>query len=231
MGESLPPYQVRVSKRARSVRLSVTREKGLVVTIPFGFNPQSVPDILGQKADWIHNAITRLSETAGAVPPRFPDKLDLLAIQERWLVVYKPSTRKGVSIESQTRHVMVITGKTGSILLVKRLLHTWVRDRAAFVFPSWLERISRQTGLAYKGVTVRNQRTRWGSCSAQKTISLNQKLIFLPPHLVDYIMIHELCHTVHMSHSRLFWQLVAHYLPDYAERRKLLREYEKKIHW
>ncbi len=231
MGESLPPYQLRVNKRARSIRLSVTREKGLVVTIPFGFDPASLPGILTQKADWIQKAFTRLSETDAVKPPKFPTQLDLLAINERWLIVYKPTPQKGVSIESQSRHVLVLTGKTGSSLLVKRLIHAWMRERAAIILPTWLARISNQIGLSYQGLTIRNQRTRWGSCTVQKTISLNQKLLFLPPALVDYILIHELCHTVQMSHARNFWQLVARYVPDYAEKRKALRGYEKKIPW
>ncbi len=231
MGESIPTYQVRVNKRARSIRLSVTREKGLVVTIPFGFDQASLPDILNQKADWIQKAFTRLSESGAVKPPKFPTQLDLLAINERWLIVYKPSQHKGVAIESQSRHVLVVTGKTGSTLLVKRLIHSWMRDRAAVVLPTWLERISKETGLSYKGLRIRNQRTRWGSCTAQKTISLNQKLLFLPPSLVDYILIHELCHTIQMSHARNFWQQVARYVPDYAEKRKALRGYEKKIPW
>jgi predicted metal-dependent hydrolase len=231
MSGSLPPYQVRVSKRARSIRLSVTREKGLMVTVPFGFNTGMLPGLISQKADWIQNAFDRLAQSGEVKRPKLPEAFDLQATGEKWTIVYKPVPKRSVAIESQSRHVLVISGKVGSTQLVKRLLHEWLRDQAQIILPSWLERVSRQIKLPYEGVTVRNQRTRWGSCSGQRTISLNQKLLFLPPVLVDYILIHELCHTVHMSHSRQFWKLVGQYIPDYAERRKALRDFEKKIPW
>lgn len=231
MTGSIPEYSVRISKRARSIRLSVTREKGLVVTIPYGFNTGLLPGLLNEKANWIQNAIDRLGRSPQVSQPKLPEILDLQATGDRWTIVYKPTTRRGVVIENQSRHVLVISGKVNSMLMVKRVIHAWLKEQAALVLPSWLDRVSRRIRLPYEGVTVRNQRTRWGSCSGQKTISLNQKLLFLPPELVDYILIHELCHTVHMSHSRHFWNLVGQYLPDYANRRKMLREYEKKIPW
>jgi hypothetical protein len=62
---------------------------------------------------------------------------------------------------------------------------------------------------------VRRQKTRWGSCSSRGTISLNAKLLFLPPPLVDHLLLHELCHTRHMDHSPAYWTCVAGFEPDY----------------
>ncbi|MEM1310707.1 MAG: M48 family metallopeptidase, partial [Cyanobacteria bacterium P01_H01_bin.153] len=78
----------------------------------------------------------------------------------------------------------------------------------------WLQQLSQRCDLAYSRMTVRGQATRWGSCSSKQSISLNYKLLFLPPTLVNYVLIHELCHTVHMNHSKAFWQLVQRYYPN-----------------
>lgn len=81
------------------------------------------------------------------------------------------------------------------------------------------------TGGHYSRITVRDQKTRWGSCSSSGTLSFNYRLIFAPDIILDYVVVHELCHLTHMNHSRDFWDMVGSILPDYREYRKWLREH------
>jgi hypothetical protein len=74
-------------------------------------------------------------------------------------------------------------------------------------------------------VSIKNQKTRWGSCSGKRNLSFNYKLLFLPPNLRDYIIIHELCHLKEMNHSKNFWNLVAEQVPDYKALRRQIRLY------
>ena len=80
------------------------------------------------------------------------------------------------------------------------------------------------TGGNYTSITVRDQKSRWGSCSSRGTLSFNYRLIFAPPKVLDYVVIHELCHLTHMNHSKEFWNMVEDILPDYKEHRKWLKE-------
>lgn len=80
-------------------------------------------------------------------------------------------------------------------------------------------------GVTVAYVTVKNQKTRWGSCSAKGNVNFNYQLAFLPDELLDYVVIHELAHRRHMNHSRAFWAEVEKYCPDYLERREQLKEY------
>ena len=80
-------------------------------------------------------------------------------------------------------------------------------------------------GVTVGYVTVKNQKTRWGSCSAKGNVNFNYQLAFLPDELLDYVVIHELAHRHHMNHSRAFWAEVEKYCPDYLERREQLKEY------
>jgi predicted metal-dependent hydrolase len=74
-----------------------------------------------------------------------------------------------------------------------------------------------RTRTTFATASIRGQKTRWGSCSSRQTISVNCKLLFLPSELVRYVLIHELCHTVHLNHSAAFWALVAQKEPDYQQ--------------
>ncbi len=79
-------------------------------------------------------------------------------------------------------------------------------------------------------ITVRDQKTRWGSCSSTGTLSLNYRLMFAPPRVLDYVVIHELCHLTHMNHSREFWNLVASVMPEYKIHRNWLKEHGQELH-
>ena len=80
------------------------------------------------------------------------------------------------------------------------------------------------TGGNFTSITIRDQKTRWGSCSGRGTLSFNWRLILAPPEILDYVVVHELCHLTHMNHSREFWDLVGSVIPDYKVRRKWLKE-------
>ncbi len=81
------------------------------------------------------------------------------------------------------------------------------------------------TGGSYEKVVIRDQKTRWGSCSSNKTLSFNYRLMLAPPKILDYVVVHELCHLQHMNHSPDFWNAVEKVLPDYRESRKWLKEH------
>jgi len=76
--------------------------------------------------------------------------------------------------------------------------------------------------FVYHKISIRRQKTRWGSCSSNKQLSFNYKLFFLPIELVDYVVVHELCHLKEMNHGKKFWQLVSQTIPDHKLRKKII---------
>ena len=83
---------------------------------------------------------------------------------------------------------------------------------------------ARLMGVSYRNITIREQKTRWGSCSSEKNLNFNWKLVLLAPELLDYVVVHELAHRREMNHSKDFWKIVEAELPDYRERRRRLKE-------
>ncbi|MCL1937814.1 MAG: M48 family metallopeptidase [Candidatus Azobacteroides sp.] len=86
-----------------------------------------------------------------------------------------------------------------------------LRQKAEAFLPGELERISKTYGLTYKKLKIRKSKTRWGSCSSKQSISLSFYLVLLPRHLIEYVLLHELCHTIEMNHSSAFWSLLDRY--------------------
>lgn len=99
------------------------------------------------------------------------------------------------------------------------------RSAARSRFEQRCDYFHRLTGGTYTSVTIRDQKTRWGSCSSRGTLSFNYRLIFAPPQILDYVVVHELCHLTHMNHSREFWRMVESVMPDYKIHRQWLREH------
>ena len=83
-----------------------------------------------------------------------------------------------------------------------------LRYKANLFLPKELERLAKENGFVYKGVKIRKSKTRWGSCSSKQTINLSFYLMLLPQHLIEYVLLHELCHTVHLNHGSDFWALL-----------------------
>lgn len=221
-------YTISVSRRARHVSLRINQADGLVVVIPVGFDERRIPRILAEKADWIERTLKRIARQPRPILPELahplPDQISTLLTSESWIVEYIPSKSHGITLTQPGTHTLRLTGAIKNRSLCGTALRRWANRQAKAILPGMLKDLAGQLGFTVTAVTIRNQRTRWGSCSRHKSISLNQKLIFLTPELVRYVMLHELCHTRVMSHSAKFWGLVAGHDPAYKRKLKALRD-------
>jgi predicted metal-dependent hydrolase len=230
----LPSYTVRVSARAQRVRLVMTAERGLEVVVPHGFRQRTIPELIENKRDWIERAAARVEarrRRLEADPPRLPDRIVLPAVAEEWGVEYRPRTSAGTgtAVRERRDRQLVVTGDVDDFVACRDALCRWLRRRAGRALVPRLAEIAAEHGFEYRRVSVRQQRTRWGSCSRKKTVSLNARLLFLPPAAVDYVLIHELCHTEEMNHSPRFWRLLEAHDPAYRAHKKQVRAGGKSL--
>ena len=121
------------------------------------------------------------------------------------------------------RHLTAIAERHGGSVLsageVKALA-----EKAAAVLPEKVQHFAEQMDISYGRITIRSQRTRWGSCSAKGNLNFNCLLMLMPEEVQDYVLIHELCHRREMNHSAAFWAEVEQYCPDYRIHRKWLKD-------
>ncbi|MEM0075183.1 MAG: M48 family metallopeptidase [Conexivisphaerales archaeon] len=104
-----------------------------------------------------------------------------------------------------------------------KILYQWLKDRCSLMIKQSVWRISRQMNIEPSAIQIRDQRTRWGSCSSRGVLSFNFRIAFAPREVMDYVVVHELAHLVERNHSKRFWSLVAKNCNGYKEKRAWLR--------
>lgn len=102
-------------------------------------------------------------------------------------------------------------------------LRFWMLDKGSELIKKRTAEYSVMLGVNYNNIRIKDTKTRWGSCSSKANLNFNFRIIMAPEEVMDYIIIHELCHLKHMNHGKGFWETVAFYMPDYEKHKKWLR--------
>jgi predicted metal-dependent hydrolase len=164
------------------------------------------------------------------VPPRTrQDEIDSLLFEHRaWLERQLAKPRKEFQLGLQRDDVVWIGGLALRTPPVSSL-DAWYRDQARVEIERAVKRESRRLGVEVQSLAIRDQRTRWGSCTRAGALSFNWRLILAPPAILVYVVVHELCHILRHDHSPEFWELVAKHRPTYAEERAWLRDHGPEL--
>jgi len=213
----LSDYTVRISQRAKRAQIHVSQEGRVEVVIPRSFNPARVPKFVANNQAWLDQALHHIQAQQVKRKQSLPHRIHLRAIDEHWQVSYRHSRkpRSMTTLECEQRGLLDIF--SGTEKDSRTVLAGWLTSRAKETLVPWLNRLSIDLDLPFRKAIVRAQKTCWGSCSPSHTISLNRSLLFLPVRVVNYLLVHELCHTVYGNHSPQYWQLVARFEPAYEK--------------
>ncbi len=217
------PYTVRISNRAKRLQIRIEPGGAIEVVVPRQFDMSEVAPFVIRQQAWIARTLQRLQQQPARPEeaPPLPETVTLAALNEQWPVRYSPHPRSHFAATARPAPSLQLFGSGRKHH--HQALTRWLQQHAKTHLSQWLQRVSDELGLPFNKVTIRAQKTRWGSCSARGNISLNRNLLFLPPAAVRYLLIHELCHTVHLNHSRRYWSLVARMEPDYRQLDRSLR--------
>lgn len=232
---SVPVPEIEWRINARAKRLRLTLKSGRVwVTIPPRTSQATVKKFLKDTEDWLESQWQKQQ----ILKLQHPD-----ASSGQPLQTAQPQSQQSLTFPAldQTWHFDVSASYSrlrahGNILHVPegkavQSIKQWVKQQAEGYLPDRLARLAEQHGFRYSGCTVRHARSRWGSCSRQGKINLNASLIMLAPELVDYVLLHELCHTRQFNHSPLFWAEMMAVCPSYLANRRALKHIELPAWW
>ncbi|MBS0271500.1 MAG: M48 family metallopeptidase [Proteobacteria bacterium] len=211
-GDNDVPLKYKSNARARrlSLRFSL-KESALILTFPPRTSSSQIQNFLKRCEPWIEKQLEKVSHTQ-----------PILEGQE--LILH------GTTVECITdplRKKPVLCHVTNTLRLPskykqKDLYDVFKKIAADYLIP-YVEHAAHQIGLSAKKITLKDTKSRWGSCSGQKAISLSWRLILAPPEVAQYVCIHEVVHLLHMNHSKSFWEVVAELCPAYQSHRKWLK--------
>lgn len=225
LGDQIIPYKIRRSPKAKNVRLRVSEEKGLEVVVPENNQLTNIQGFLYQKETWILSKLKLMEENVAQKRAAQEDALFIIRyLGKDYRVVMILDNSSPIRVELKGEKAFLTLPQNREELL-RQVIDAWYRWAAKSLFEERVSFWSERMNVSYNTIFVKNQKTRWGSCSKQQNISLNLRIIMAPFEVVDYIIIHELAHLKEMNHSKRFWQVVQDFCPDYKKHLAWLKKY------
>ncbi|MBF0491573.1 MAG: M48 family metallopeptidase [Deltaproteobacteria bacterium] len=223
MGPHRIEYRIQRTSRTGSVGIQVLPNSSVLLRIPKRFSEKKLDEIVEKRAAWILAKQNHFKEnfkvyslTQGAKLP-YRGQSICLQIQQASIA------QRSVSFNG-TELIVLLREGDGIEPHLRAQLLKWYYAQAREKIIESIDRFQMDLGVSVKKISVRNQRQRWGSCNHKQHLSFNWRLILVPPQLLDYVVLHEMCHVLHPNHSRFFWETVESVMPNYAENRRGLRQ-------
>jgi predicted metal-dependent hydrolase len=222
------PYTLRRSDKAKHARLEVGLEGGLTVIIPAHFGIDRVRPLIIKKKRWVVDKLEKYGSAESGRRAKLLTQGDILPYLGREMKIEtRESGDKAGTVNVYGGTMMVCLRPGDNKLHVA--LEKWYREQASTEIARKVENISQVMGLSYNKVTLKGQRTLWGSCSRKHNLNFNWRLMMTPEPVIEYVVVHELAHLKEMNHSPRFWKIVEKHCPAWRERRKWLRDHSKEL--
>jgi len=220
------PYALKISARRRTIGLRVDQH-GLTVHIPKRVAQHTVESLLQDKADWIVRKLAEWQERPQAMAWQDGASLRHLG-QDIQLVLRQDAKNRALEFDGARLYVALPNPDDSKT--VQRKVAQWYAKQARADFSRRLELLAAKLGVPTPPMFLSNANTRWGSCNSRGEIRLHWRLIQAPPHIIHYVVAHELAHLKEMNHSPKFWAWVGKLCPDYQAARQELKALSAQLH-
>jgi len=223
-------YGVRTSQRAKRISVRYSLSNGLEVVYPPGLRQPDPEALLRERSAWVLSAIDKFRSASFSKPRRdyrageaflFRGKSVRLKLESA------PSLNQ-ITARLKDRQLVVAFPEpalNANCAEIRQAIERFYRAQAQHYLPMRAEELAHKHGFKFARVRIKNQKTRWGSCSAKRNINLNMRLMMAPDGAIDYVIIHELCHLRELNHSAAFWALVESYCPEFRHWRAWFRQH------
>jgi len=220
------PYELHTMPRKR-LRITVRPDLSIRVDAPEGFNEDEIAEAVRSKGRWLVRQLDELTSFHPLPTPyRYVSGETFVYLGRQYRLKVSEGACLPAKLRGRYLHVEV-TDKTDQAQ-VKTGVEAWYRSRATDVYARSIDRcltICQRHGADRPSLKIRRMKTRWGSCSAAGNMLLNLHLVQTPVHCIDYVVMHELCHTVEHNHSPAFYRLLSTCMPDWQKRKAVLNQF------
>ncbi len=199
------------NSRAKNFSIKLAPHKGIRVTVPRGMSFEAAEKSVIERTEWIKQAIQKIQKIENQAiifdeNSNFKTKFHQLKIQKSKLGKITGQIGNGLIEVNYPENLSVKDVQLQNF--IKKLIIIALTKEAKVILPQRLKEVAIKYNFRYNRVSIRNAKTRWGSCSSENNISLSLHLMRLPEHLIDYVLLHELCHTIEKNHGPRFWALL-----------------------
>lgn len=224
-------YSVRESARAKRISLRFDAARGFQLVYPLRVHRPTPAEVFIQKQAWVLKALENMRASQndmryqrryvqGATFAYLGDSLGLNLIeQDDREPVWARRSKDRLEVKLSPAHM-------DNTDFIRAAIENFYRVEAKHYLPPRVKELADTHGFNYNKIRIKNQKTRWGSCSTKRNLNFNMRLMMTPPDAIDSVIIHELCHLRVMNHSKAFWELVEKHCPDYRKWKKWFKENE-----
>jgi predicted metal-dependent hydrolase len=230
-------YTIRRSERAKHLRI-VVKAASIEVVAPPKVSDRKIKAFVELQQEWIKAASLRVADKIRAIPTLAPMTYAhgvTVPFQGRQIPLRVQNTAKAtlkVDLQADSEFVIDLPMRinaTESSELIRLALIRWMKNQARQQAGFYIDKHAQRHALVPRSLKIKTQKSRWGSCGPQNDINMNWLLMLAPPAVLEYVVVHELCHIKHKNHSREFWQLVTEHLPDYQQQRRWLKRHGNSL--
>ncbi len=213
-----------IRSRRKTIAVEITKEAGVLVRAPLKLARREVLAFVQQNRSWIARKLAQARvRQEERTPRRFLEGENFPFLGEQHRLRYVAGGEYLRKLNGEFLLGADLSSRA------EDLFRTWYRARAREILEDRVAHFSLRMGLTCRSVRITDAKERWGSCNAAGSLNFAWRLVMAPPPVIDYVIVHELAHLVEMNHSRRFWERLGRILPDYAKRRKWLRENEHRL--
>jgi predicted metal-dependent hydrolase len=216
--------EVRFKRHNRARRLIVRLDRqgeAVSVTVPPRASRKEALAFVDKSRAWIAGRLARQPQAIAFAPGA-----EIILRGAAHIIIHEPHRRGLINVAAEPARIVV----PGDAAHLKRRLTDWLKREAKRDLLAASERHARAIGVTFRKLSVRDQASRWGSCTSDGSLSYSWRLILAPSHVLDYVAVHEVAHLKHMNHGMRFWRLVLAHCPHAAEARSWLKHHGASLH-
>lgn len=210
-----------IRKRVKTLTIRIIDGDNITVTVPLDMSNNSIEKILNLKSQWIENKLKEKKELHKKNKSIYAFK-EVLLYGNKYEIAFSDVP----NVCCVENYIILPNSKAGAPEEIKKTLDLYLSQLAKNVLPKYVATWGEKMSLCPTAIKIKNLKSKWGSCNGDGEIVLNVKLIHLPIRLIEYVVVHELCHLKNLNHSELFWKSVKVYFPDLEDVRKQLHQYD-----